>query len=78
VDTRDYARPGVQAIVRTAVHAPAGSVIAFHDAGGDRTQTLKALSLIVHGLRARGLEIVTLDELYAGQPAPPAGSSPIG
>jgi peptidoglycan/xylan/chitin deacetylase (PgdA/CDA1 family) len=78
VDTQDYTKPGVQAIVRTAVHAPAGSVIAFHDAGGDRTETLKALPLIVHGLRARGLKIVTLDELYAGQQAPPAGSSPVG
>jgi peptidoglycan/xylan/chitin deacetylase (PgdA/CDA1 family) len=78
VDTQDYTKPGVQAIVRTAVHAPAGSVIAFHDAGGDRSQTLKALPLIVHGLRARGLRIVTLDELYAGRQPPPAGSSPIG
>ncbi len=78
VDTQDYTKPGVEAIVRTAVHAPAGSVIAFHDAGGDRTQTLKALPLIVRGLRARGLRIVTLDQLYAGGSAPPAGSSPIG
>jgi peptidoglycan/xylan/chitin deacetylase (PgdA/CDA1 family) len=78
VDTQDYTRPGVAAIVRTAVHAPAGSVIAFHDAGGDRTQTLRALPLIVHGLRARGLRIVTLDELYAGRRAATAGSAPIG
>ena len=40
-----------------------GQVIALHDAGGDREQTVQALPLIIKGLRAPGLEAVTLDEL---------------
>jgi peptidoglycan-N-acetylglucosamine deacetylase len=64
VDTRDWSRPGVTAIVRQALTARAGQIIALHDAGGDREQTVQALPLIVKGLRARGLEPVTLDELF--------------
>ena len=65
IDTRDWSQPGVTAIVRRALAARAGQIIAFHDAGGAREQTLQALPLIVKGLRARGLEPVTLDQLYA-------------
>jgi peptidoglycan/xylan/chitin deacetylase (PgdA/CDA1 family) len=36
----------------------------MHDFGGDRRQTLAALGPIVRGLRKRGLEPVTLDDLY--------------
>jgi peptidoglycan/xylan/chitin deacetylase (PgdA/CDA1 family) len=68
VDTRDWSRPGVTAIVRQALTAHDGQIIALHDAGGDREQTVQALPLIVKGLRARGLEPVTLDVLYAGPP----------
>ena len=42
----------------------------MHDFGGDRTQTLHAIAPIVHGLRKRGLEPVTLDELYRRPPPP--------
>jgi peptidoglycan/xylan/chitin deacetylase (PgdA/CDA1 family) len=65
VDTRDWSLPGVTAIVRRALTARDGQIIALHDAGGAREQTLQALPLIVKGLRARGLEPVTLDQLYA-------------
>jgi peptidoglycan/xylan/chitin deacetylase (PgdA/CDA1 family) len=66
IDTQDWKRPGVRAIVSAALQARAGDVIALHDAGGDRTQTLRALPAIVRGLRARGLHLVTLDRLYQG------------
>jgi peptidoglycan/xylan/chitin deacetylase (PgdA/CDA1 family) len=68
VDTRDWTRPGVTAIVRQALTARDGEIIALHDAGGDREQTVRALPLIVKGLRARGLEPVTLDELFRKVP----------
>jgi peptidoglycan/xylan/chitin deacetylase (PgdA/CDA1 family) len=68
IDTRDWSLPGVTAIVRRALTARDGQIIAFHDAGGAREQTLQALPLIVKGLRAQGLEPVTLDELYRGRP----------
>lgn len=69
VDTRDWSKPGVTAIVRQALTAHAGQIIALHDAGGDREQTVQALPLIVKGLRARGLEPVTLDELFRKSPS---------
>jgi peptidoglycan/xylan/chitin deacetylase (PgdA/CDA1 family) len=64
VDTQDWERPGVDSIVRRALSAGPGGIIGLHDAGGNRTQTLRALPLIVRGLRRRGLEPVTLDRLY--------------
>ena len=41
-------------------------MIAFHDAGGDRSQTVAAIAPIIVALRARDLEPVTLDRLYGG------------
>ena len=64
IDARDWEKPGVVAIVRRALKAKDGQIIALHDAGGDREETLQAIPLIVKGLRARGLEPVTLDELF--------------
>src|SRR5205814_326260 len=40
-----------------------GNIILLHDGGGDRTQTVKALPLIIDGLRARGYQIVPVSEL---------------
>jgi len=72
-DTDDYLRPGVATIVQRALAAAhPGSIILMHDAGGDRTETIEALPSIIRGLRARGLNIVTVPELLAEDP-PPAG-----
>jgi peptidoglycan/xylan/chitin deacetylase (PgdA/CDA1 family) len=68
VDTDDWERPGTEAIINAALKAQAGDVIAFHDAGGDRSQTVDAVASIVVGLRERGLEPVTLDKLYGDAP----------
>jgi peptidoglycan-N-acetylglucosamine deacetylase len=64
VDTDDWQRPGADAIIRNALKAQAGDVIAFHDAGGDRSETVAAIAPIIVALRARHLEPVTLDQLY--------------
>jgi peptidoglycan-N-acetylglucosamine deacetylase len=64
VDTDDYLRPGVATIVHRALAgARPGAIILMHDAGGDRTQTIAALPLIVHALRARGYRLVTIPKL---------------
>jgi peptidoglycan/xylan/chitin deacetylase (PgdA/CDA1 family) len=70
VDSRDYTRPGVRAIVRNALTVKPGGVILMHDFGGDRRQTLAALPKIVRRLRKRGLEPVTLDDLYRAASPP--------
>jgi peptidoglycan/xylan/chitin deacetylase (PgdA/CDA1 family) len=66
VDTNDWQKPGTDAIITAALKAQDGDVIAFHDAGGDRSETVDSLAPIIVALRARHLEPVTLDRLYAG------------
>jgi peptidoglycan-N-acetylglucosamine deacetylase len=69
VDTNDYLRPGVSVIVHNALAgARPGAIILMHDAGGDRTQTIAALPLIVRGLRARGYRLVTVPQLILDDP----------
>jgi len=40
-----------------------GNIILLHDGGGDRSQTVKALPMIIDGIRARGYRIVPVSEL---------------
>ncbi|HUN87984.1 MAG TPA: glycosyltransferase [Terriglobales bacterium] len=40
-----------------------GNIMLLHDGGGDRSQTVKALPIIIDGLRERGFEIVPTSEL---------------
>jgi cellulose synthase/poly-beta-1,6-N-acetylglucosamine synthase-like glycosyltransferase/spore germination protein YaaH/peptidoglycan/xylan/chitin deacetylase (PgdA/CDA1 family) len=40
-----------------------GNIILLHDGGGDRSETLKALPLIIDGLHARGYQIVPVSDL---------------
>ncbi len=71
VDTEDYRRPGVRAIVRAALGgARPGAIILMHDAGGDRSQTIAALPTIVRGLRARHYRLVTVARLVGDDPPP--------
>ena len=86
IDSLDWRRPGVAAIVENVLsHLPpcapddeeCGNIVLLHDGGGNRDQTLAALPLIIHGLRARGYQIVPvstlLDKTYADVmlPVPP-------
>ncbi|MBS4176755.1 polysaccharide deacetylase family protein [Lederbergia citrea] len=63
-DTEDWKRPGVNKIVSKVLsgHQP-GDVVLFHDAGGDRSQTVKALSIILPALEKEGYEFVTVSQL---------------
>jgi peptidoglycan-N-acetylglucosamine deacetylase len=71
VDTSDYERPGVPAIVDSAVRgARPGAIILMHDAGGDRTETVAALPKIIRQLRGRGYKLVTVPRLLLDNPAP--------
>jgi peptidoglycan/xylan/chitin deacetylase (PgdA/CDA1 family) len=60
VDTRDWTRPGVDAIVDAVLeHVTPGAIVLMHDAGGDRSQTVAALPRIIDGLRAMGYSFTT-------------------
>jgi peptidoglycan/xylan/chitin deacetylase (PgdA/CDA1 family) len=63
-DSKDWTRPGVKQIVKTALAgAQPGGIILMHDGGGDRSETVKALKLILKGLKKRHLVSVTLPKL---------------
>ena len=71
VDTSDYARPGLGAIVHSAVSgARPGAIILLHDGGGDRSETVAALPKIITALRARGYRFATVPRLLLDNPAP--------
>ncbi|MEU5431912.1 polysaccharide deacetylase family protein [Streptomyces sp. NPDC020719] len=55
VDSKDFERPGTDAIVATVereLHN--GPTLLFHDAGGDRTQTVAALRRLLPRLKEQG------------------------
>lgn len=55
VDSEDWRRQGKKQIVRTVMSEVSnGSVILFHDGGGDRKQTIGALKAVIHRLKDRG------------------------
>jgi peptidoglycan-N-acetylglucosamine deacetylase len=71
VDTGDYLKPGVPAIVqRVLAGARPGAIILMHDGGGDRSQTIAALPVMIRELRARGYRLVTVPELLMNDPPP--------
>ncbi|MFE3942708.1 polysaccharide deacetylase family protein [Streptomyces sp. NPDC059118] len=55
VDTKDFEHPGVDAMVATVKSEISnGPTVLFHDAGGDRSQTLAALREVLPWLRQQG------------------------
>ncbi|GAB1325803.1 polysaccharide deacetylase family protein [Streptomyces sennicomposti] len=55
VDSKDFERPGAAAIVATVEHEMAnGPTVLFHDAGGDRSQTVAALREVLPWLKQQG------------------------
>jgi peptidoglycan-N-acetylglucosamine deacetylase len=71
VDTDDYEMPGVKVILRRTLDGvEPGAIILLHDAGGNRSQTVAALPLVVRALRKRGYRLVTVPRLLLDNPAP--------
>ncbi|MEU6549122.1 polysaccharide deacetylase family protein [Streptomyces sp. NPDC046915] len=55
VDSKDFERPGTEAIVTTVKSEVSnGPTLLFHDAGGDRSQTVAALREILPWLKQQG------------------------
>jgi peptidoglycan/xylan/chitin deacetylase (PgdA/CDA1 family) len=62
--------PGVNVIVKRALAGvEPGAIILLHDAGGNRTQTMAALPLIIKALHKRGYKLVTVPRLLLDNPA---------
>jgi peptidoglycan/xylan/chitin deacetylase (PgdA/CDA1 family) len=61
VDPRDWARPGVSSIVDNIMrNTRTGSIILEHDGGGDRSQTVAALGIVLPRLIDAGYRFVTV------------------
>lgn len=67
LDPRDWeAHPSAQKIADKVVadaEAGLGSIVLLHDSGGDRSETVKAIPLLVQRLKAKGYRFVTVSEL---------------
>jgi cellulose synthase/poly-beta-1,6-N-acetylglucosamine synthase-like glycosyltransferase/peptidoglycan/xylan/chitin deacetylase (PgdA/CDA1 family) len=60
-DSRDWARPGVAAIVRNATpEGNQGAIVLMHDAGGNRAQTVAALDRFIPEMQERGYRFTTV------------------
>jgi peptidoglycan/xylan/chitin deacetylase (PgdA/CDA1 family) len=69
VDSGDtHGRSAAEIAATVLREARSGSVFLLHDGGGRRPATLEACRSIVPALRERGLDLVTLSELVAGDP----------
>jgi peptidoglycan/xylan/chitin deacetylase (PgdA/CDA1 family) len=71
IDSEDYRRPGVDAIVNNVLSAAKpGAIVLLHDAGGERSQTIAALPRIVKALRDRHYTLVSIPQLLHDAPPP--------
>ncbi|MEV7002433.1 glycosyltransferase [Streptomyces sp. NPDC093982] len=60
-DSDDWKRPGVSKIVKWATpDAGEGASVLFHDAGGERSQTIKALPTYIEKMKAKGYTFTTI------------------
>jgi peptidoglycan/xylan/chitin deacetylase (PgdA/CDA1 family) len=79
VDSRDFTRPGIPAIVHNVLaNVKPGAIVMLHDAGGDRTQTIAALPEIIRRLRGRGYRLVTVPRLLVDDPPSRRQELPLG
>ncbi len=82
-DSQDWQRPGVEQIIKNATPAGESSaVILFHDAGGDRQQTVDALRKFIPMMKARGYQFTTVTEglnrtIEQSNTAAAAGAKPV-
>lgn len=61
VDPQDWARPGTSTIVSRILHQTrTGSIILEHDGGGDRSQTVAALKIVLPELLSQGYRFTSV------------------
>ncbi|WP_309096501.1 bifunctional polysaccharide deacetylase/glycosyltransferase family 2 protein [Streptomyces sp.] len=74
-DSDDWKRPGVAKIVQWATpEKNEGASVLFHDAGGERSQTIAALPQYIEKMRARGYTFTTVSGVLAAQGQAPPGT----
>ncbi|MCL5038858.1 MAG: polysaccharide deacetylase family protein [Firmicutes bacterium] len=64
VDSKDWGKPADGIAEKVLDEVRGGSVLLFHDGGGNREATVNALPGIIEGLKSRGYNFMTLSELF--------------
>ncbi|MEU9283184.1 bifunctional polysaccharide deacetylase/glycosyltransferase family 2 protein [Streptomyces sp. NPDC048275] len=82
-DSDDWKKPGVSKIVKWATPKNnEGAVVLMHDAGGDRSQTVKALDTYIKKMKKKGYSFTTVSgamaKLNQGQNGRPGGNTGSG
>ncbi|MFF8290182.1 bifunctional polysaccharide deacetylase/glycosyltransferase family 2 protein [Streptomyces sp. NPDC016309] len=63
-DSNDWRKPGISSIIRQATPRNGqGAVVLFHDAGGDRTQTVLALDGYIAKMKSEGYTFTTISDV---------------
>lgn len=74
LDTEDWRLKPASEIVKLATPANgAGAIVMLHDSGGDRSQTIAALDILIPQLKAQGYRFTTVSGALNLPPAPQAG-----
>ncbi|MER5614585.1 bifunctional polysaccharide deacetylase/glycosyltransferase family 2 protein [Streptomyces sp. NPDC002215] len=69
-DSEDWQKPGVSKIIKWATPKDGkGASVLFHDAGGDRAQTLEALPQYIKKMKAKGYTFTTVSGAQNAQAA---------
>lgn len=65
IDPKDWQHSSAEKIVEETVAQAqrGGNVVLLHDSGGDRSETVKAIPVLIAALREQGFEFVTVSEL---------------
>ncbi len=67
-DWKDNPHTSADEIVRRVIEQlPLGNIVLLHDGGGDRSETVKALPILIDELRSRGYELVPVSALLGKQ-----------
>ncbi|MFK4544747.1 cellulose synthase/poly-beta-1,6-N-acetylglucosamine synthase-like glycosyltransferase/peptidoglycan/xylan/chitin deacetylase (PgdA/CDA1 family) [Streptomyces tendae] len=78
-DSDDWKRPGVSKIVEWATPEDGeGASVLFHDAGGERSQTIEALPKYIEKMQAKGYTFTTVSGVMADQQSAGAGQASAG
>ncbi|MEU1402499.1 glycosyltransferase [Streptomyces sp. NPDC005728] len=76
-DSDDWKKPGVSKIVKWATpKGTEGASVLFHDAGGERSQTIKALPRYIEKMKAKGYTFTTISGVMEKQRAAARQSVP--
>ncbi|GGF97978.1 polysaccharide deacetylase family protein [Paenibacillus abyssi] len=66
IETNDYKKPGTDKIVKAVMSKLApGEIVLMHDSGGDRTQTVEAVSIVLKEMKAKNYKCKKISKLAA-------------